>query len=596
MARPHERMAAGDLSARWAADEVRSSPSRPTDACALRTMSRTRGEAARSRSRWAVLPVLAVLAVSCRHAPASAGTGVVEPARLSEEDRAAYQRLQAAQQADPAGEELDGIAREILAAQGDEDLRIAALSALAHNAWLRGGDSTVIQSASEALALLDDGSRATDTGRDLQRLLALAHARSGDPMVALQLLDELDANAKIGTLELRGARAAAWDRTDKPAQALKAFALWRELLPEGSASAAYCEHRIANLRTSVSATALAALAKGMRASVAVDCLARVIEKSSPAEGPIWLAACSPPRLRVGVALPRSGTLAGLADPQLAAVAAASAVLSARVGFDLIFQDAGSTPELASEAVRELKRRGAAIVVGPVGAPNVAAAAKVGVPLQVPGEASKGAEGSGATLEARVDALIDYAKAQGRRSLVVLVPNNPYGERVRAAAKTRADKQGLTFSVAAYEASTTSFAPVLAGVEAAWKDSKAEGSVAILVGDAMPRVDLIARQLRRSGKVLDASALLMLSTAEGFSSQDVGPGHEALQGVALSPAAVATEDDAAFVNAYFEREGKQPGDQALLVWQALARAVGVKKGPLVPALIRAQGGHIVPIAP
>jgi ABC-type branched-subunit amino acid transport system substrate-binding protein len=148
-------------------------------------------------------------------------------------------------------------------------------------------------------------------------------------------------------------------------------------------------------------------------------------------------------------------------------------------------------------------------------------------------------------------------------------------------------------VQTYSPDTTSFAPILAPIMPALKKG-----AALLVPDHLSRVELLVRQLARAGRVpsVDGSdGALVLSTAEGASPAALKPGSEVLEGLWLAPAAAETAEAQAFVQAYTAGQGEPPGDQALLVFQALRRAVGGSGDVAVrPTLMRVHRGKLVAV--
>jgi len=234
-------------------------------------------------------------------------------------------------------------------------------------------------------------------------------------------------------------------------------------------------------------------------------------------------------------------------------------------------------------------------VGPIGADNVRAVTKrVGksATVHVPGESVGEATGAAPSLEARVNALVDVAVANRADRIVVLVPDNGYGKRVSAAAKSRASAKNASASVVVYPPATTSFAPVL--------DPVIPGlgpKVAVLVGDQMQRTELVVRQLARDGKGPSAGkggkGPIVLATAEGMSDVQAAGGHDVLAGLWVAPAAAPTADTRAFTEAFVRVQGEPPSDQALLVFRALQRAAagGVPVGAAVH-VARVEGGRLV----
>lgn len=299
-------------------------------------------------------------------------------------------------------------------------------------------------------------------------------------------------------------------------------------------------------------------------------------------------------------LPRSGKLSALADAQLAAAVAAVTVLGRERPVSVLWRDSGSVPDTARAGANLLVADGAEVIVGPVGASNVRSAlAAIGDDRFVlPGESTAGARGVAPTLEQRTLALLDHAFASGASQVVILVPNNGYGARVQKARGLVDPSQSKLLKVITYPSSTTSFAPILRPIY----DSLRDGA-AIVVGDALPRTELIVRQLRRERFRVDGgqtdsegTPIMVLGTGEGLAPSALGPKHDSLDGVILAPVAYPNADSRAFESEYFAQQQTRPDDQALLVWQALSASWSGAAATLEPDadLVRIQGSNLVPL--
>ena len=122
--------------------------------------------------------------------------------------------------------------------------------------------------------------------------------------------------------------------------------------------------------------------------------------------------------------------------------------------------------------------------------------------------------------------------------------------------------------------------------------------AVLVLDAMPRAELLLRQLLRLRAPVavrqgSADGALFMTTGEGTGPRTTGIGHEVLQGIRVAPVAHADADSQRFVDTYREQQGSAPGDQALLVWRAMSRAWrGDLRAP-VATVVEVREGDLVP---
>ncbi len=468
------------------------------------------------------------------------------------------------------------------------------------HAYLNGDDAIALRWSGEALAMMGDVEAVMDSAeaalvRDIERLRALLLARSGEPAEALRALEAGERSDSISPGDLWAGRALAHTRANARIDAAFAFAMWRVEVVDGGPEARYAEQQIAELLAGAPPVALRAYAQAHPNTAGASCL-EVRAGQAGATDLRWIGACEARPLRIGVLLPRSGRLAALADTQLAAAIAAVGVLSqANPAVEVFWQDSGSTSNAAKSGAEALLERGVSVVVGPVGAGNVAAAERVlagEAAVVVPGEGRGKALGIAPRLEDRILALVEHAVQSGATSLVILAPVHSYGVRATAAARRAASSLGIAIETATYEDATTSFAPLIRP----FVPSLRKGS-ALLVLDRVARMELLLRQLAREGLSASGAAntreLMVLTTAEALSLAQLGRGHELLGGVWMAPVAWPDPTTQAFVDAYTSHEGEAPGDQALLVFRALARAWRGGAGePFSATVVRVQGGRIV----
>ncbi len=436
--------------------------------------------------------------------------------------------------------------------------------------------------------------------QQLARVRALAEAQVGDPQQALQWLAALPGEiAQDG--ERLIATAVARDRSGDRPGALLAFAQYRSVTADASPEAAFAEEQMRALWSGLEPGVLETVAHTVAGTPAAACLrARAGHPLEP-QSPGWVQQCRPSITKVGFLLPRTGRFAGLADLHLAAAAAGLKVLARGAEIEAVWADAGGTAEQVGRAATDLVRAGVDVVIGPVGPGNPEAAATAataagGKPrMVVPGEAAAGV-GVAPTLEARVAALVGYAVGSGRREFIVLAPDNGYGKRaVQGIQRTLQESKSKPPKVLYYLDDMTSFAKLVAPV---LSDLSARGTnVALVIPDQLARTELLIRQLVRAGMTVDRGntrGVVVLTTAEGWTAAAIGPGHEVLDGVWAAPVAWPTADGDGFAEAYTALEGHAPGDQAWLLWRAMAAAWD--GGPVTSpqaAVLRVERGRLVP---
>ena len=555
--------------------------------------------------RWLLLAGLAAFA-GCPRPPQPTPKFLGDARQLEAEDvdpqfREDWAAMEKARAADPGSAEVDELATKLLDRDPPLPVRLSALRARADHAYAHGDDAGTIVACEEGLDLVDvSGERAAAVVVDLARLRAFALARGGDPQAALAaLVGPILAPAGRLTDEQRfGVRAAALDRDAQYGAATVAYAQWRQTLDGSDPAATWAEHRMSQLGASLDDAAWTEALAGVPASAARACLGAMHGDALP-EGettPDWVVRCAGGGGKVGVLLPRTGKLSALADVQLAAAVTAVEVLAPEAGIDqVVFADAGSTASSARAGAMSLVGQGVDVVVGPVGSANVTAVVDAldgTAAVIVPSESRGKAVGVAPSLERRIGRLVAHAKAAGKERLIIVAPDNGYGNRAVKAAKAKARGFPKTTVVATYPSTTTSFKPVLGPIMTALSPD-----AALLVADHLPRTETIIRQLLRSGKVPARGAspgLYVLATAEGTDPGIVAAAPDVFEGVWASPVAAIDEPARLFADAYAARQGELPSDQALLVFYALRRAMASSASALETAapLVRFSEGMIV----
>ena len=546
------------------------------------------------------LAALALL-VACQKTRAGQDGLTANPGEVPPELRDEWQALVDAKSGDRTSDAVDAAADALLEQETPPELKAEALAAKAERQYLLGNDDEAISLADEAAALLGGP---TQEPREplvaaVHRLLALASTRGGDPARALGLLDELEKSGAIDRLELRGARAVALDRKGDTAAALGAFVAWRELLADDTPEAGYAQERIGGLVEHLDRATIEGLADAAPGPDAADCLRATLGADPGEQAPNWVRGCRPLPARIGILLPRTGKLAALSEAQLAAAVAAVTVLGRTRPVSVMWRDSGSAPDTAPHGAERLLADGAEVIIGPVGATNVKAAIAADSENRflLPGESAGATRGVAPTLEQRALALVEFARASGATEILVLTPDSGYGRRVKAVEKSVEASKFKSLKFLEYSSSTTTFAPILSPHAAAL----GRGAV-VIIADALPRTELIVRQLRhdgfrvRGGADREGTEVTVLGTGEGLSLDAIGSKHASLDGVILAPAAFPDAGSRAFEAEYFAQQQKRPDDQALLVWRALEAAWSGASSTHVPtaSLVRVQGSGFVAV--
>jgi ABC-type branched-subunit amino acid transport system substrate-binding protein len=213
-----------------------------------------------------------------------------------------------------------------------------------------------------------------------------------------------------------------------------------------------------------------------------------------------------PLTRVAILLPLSGPQAKLGQALLNAAQLALFSLADN-GFALLPVDTRGTPEGAAAAVHLALQDGARLILGPVFASSVAAAAplarEAGVEmLSFSNDRSVAGNGvyvMGFTPETQIGRITAYAAARGVRRIAAIVPDGVYGDRVVGSLQTASAAAGIAVArVARYPlADTQTLTPIVRRL------AQYEGRRAVL----------LARRKELEGKT-DEASLRALKRLEG----------------------------------------------------------------------------------
>lgn len=164
--------------------------------------------------------------------------------------------------------------------------------------------------------------------------------------------------------------------------------------------------------------------------------------SSPEKpaGPQTSAPVGTGQVKVGLILPLSAAgNAGVAAQSMRNAAEMALSEFKEPNIQLLIKDDGGSAQGAQQAAQQALDEGAEIILGPLFAQSVSAAAQVARPRGVPviafstdaNVAQRGVYLLSFLPESDVDRVIDYAASTGKRSFAALVPDNAYGSVVEA---------------------------------------------------------------------------------------------------------------------------------------------------------------------
>lgn len=247
--------------------------------------------------------------------------------------------------------------------------------------------------------------------------------------------------------------------------------------------------------------------------------------------------------------------------------------------ELIVKDDGGTAQGAQAAVRQAIDEGAQVILGPLFAHAVTAAAPIARASRVPmiafstdsNVATRGVYLLSFLPESDVERIVDFAINQGKRSFVALVPDNAYGTVVEAAFKQLVPaKGGRVIALERYKADDASMqGPVRQIAQAA---SRADALFIPDSGDAVPKVASLLEAAGVSTKRLQVMGTGLWDDPRIFSDAALDGGWFA---------APDSQGYKAFVTRYRSKFGQDPARTATLAYDAVA---------LVAALAKSQPGQ------
>lgn len=223
---------------------------------------------------------------------------------------------------------------------------------------------------------------------------------------------------------------------------------------------------------------------------------------------------------------------------------------------LIVVDTGGTPEGAAAAARAAIKKGAGLILGPLGSAEVAPVVAVagGVPVLAFSNdlalRESGAFLLGVTADQAVAPLLHYARSRGVKRLGLLTGSDAWGAQVAAAAKAAAEREGMDFA-------TAPGGPALA---------------TYLRGEGAPDALLASGDLAGAAQAVKETGVQLLGA---FAGLDAAPATLAqIEGAWLSapdPAGFRT-----FADAFEQANGVAPGVITGLAFDAANIALALRK--------------------
>lgn len=283
------------------------------------------------------------------------------------------------------------------------------------------------------------------------------------------------------------------------------------------------------------------------------------------------------QVKVGMLLPLSAAgNAGIAAQSMRNSAELALAEFQSPNVQLLIKDDSGTPQGAQQATQQALDEGAEIILGPLFATSVPAAAQLTRTRNVPMIAfstDSTVAGRGVYLlsflpESDVNRIIDYAGGIGKRSFAAMLPENAYGNVVEAAFKQAVPRKGgRIIGFERYGADKTAaarnIAQALGGADALFIAD--DGDAVVQVADALTVAGANVRRVQLLGTGLWDNPRVF--------------GSAALQGGLY--AAPDPGGFRAFAGRYRGKFGQEPVRTATLAYDAVA---------LVAALARTQGGQ------
>ena len=332
-----------------------------------------------------------------------------------------------------------------------------------------------------------------------------------------------------------------------------------------------------------------------RAAKATGSLSKSVEMSPlpPAGGtPDQATADRPGKpVKVGLLLPLSGGgQAGLVAETMRKAAELAITDLSAPHITLLVRDDKATPEGAEAATREVIAAGSEIILGPLFAKSVQAAAAAARPANVPVVAfsnDRQVAGGGVTLlsflaEPEVARVIAHATAQGKTRMAALVPDDAYGRIVEAALRQSIARDGGRIAaLETYPIQANGMLDAVTRLRDAMRGIEEHGEPiqALFIAGGEDALAVLSPQIRQAG--IDTRRIQVLGTG-ALDYANAGRDPVLLGAWFAAPDPKGWKD---FSDKYARAHGHAPPRIASLAYDAVAIAVALSSGP--------DGGRYIP---
>ena len=336
----------------------------------------------------------------------------------------------------------------------------------------------------------------------------------------------------------------------------------------------------------IAALALAALSLGLAGcttNIASMTPAAATASLAPATPPVKAAVTSEP-LRIALLLPQGGFNETAALSRAMKQAAEMALFDANnPATQLIVKDDKGTPEGAQGAAEEAVKEGAEIILGPMFAKSVTAAAPAartaGIPM-IAFSNDRQVAGQGVYLlsylpEPEVHRIVAFAASQGRKRFAALIPDDAYGHAVEHAFREAVSRShGAIAGIAFYPPNANGMIEPSRRIAAAMKQAESAGAPvdALFVPAGPEALPHLAPLIAYSG--IDTKKVKLLGTG-AWDYPSIGSDELFVGGWYPAPDPRGWRE---FQARFMKTFGTQPPRMASLAYDAVATAVGLSTAP------------------
>lgn len=327
--------------------------------------------------------------------------------------------------------------------------------------------------------------------------------------------------------------------------------------------------------------------------------------SKPATAAASLPPAAPARkaetVKIGLLLPLTGPgqAALVADAMRKAAELAITELN-QPHLMLLVRDDKATPEGAEAAARDVTAAGAEIILGPLFAKSVQAVSSAARQANVPVVAfsnDRQVAGNGVSLlsflaEPEVARVVSYAATQGKKRIVALVPDDPYGRIVEVALRQAAARDGARLlALESYPPNANGMLDAVTRLRDALRGLEEHGDPidALFVAGGEEALSALSPQIKQAG--IDTQRVKVLGTG-ALDYANAGRDPVLLGAWFAAPDPKGWKD---FADKYARAYGHAPPRIASLAYDAVGLAAALSQGAdgarYIPAQLTRPAGFV-----